>query len=184
MHSMDNYYVSKLIPLIAESGVNAIANPLINITLQGRHDAYPRRRGLTRIPELRAHGVAVALGQDCAMDPWYGLGGADMLEVAHMGVHAAPMTSREAIRWAFDAVTEIPARILGLEDYGLRVGAYADMVVLQAADPIEAIRLRASRLAVVRRGKIIASAPAHVTSLDLPGRPARLDPADYAPTSS
>ena len=101
-----------------------------------------------------------------------------------MAVHAAPMTSREAIRWAFDAVTEIPARILGLEDYGLRVGAYADMVVLQAADPIEAIRLRASRLAVVRRGKIIASAPAHLTSLNLPDRPARLDPADYAPTSS
>ena len=107
-----------------------------------------------------------------------------MLEVAHMAVHAVPMTSREAIRWAFDAVTEIPARILGLEDYGLRVGAYADMVVLQAADPIEAIRLRAPRLAVVRRGKIIASAPAHATSLDLPGRPTRLDPADYAPTSS
>ena len=48
MHSMDNYYVSKLLPLIAESGMNAIANPLINLTLQGRHDTYPRRRGLTR----------------------------------------------------------------------------------------------------------------------------------------
>ena len=106
MHSMDNYYVSKLIPLIAESGVNAIANPLINITLQGRHDTYPRRRGLTRIPELRAPGVTVAFGQDCVMDPWYGLGGADMLDVAHMAVHVAPMTSREAMAWSFDAVTE------------------------------------------------------------------------------
>ena len=77
MHSMDNYYVSKLIPLIAESGISVIANPLINITLQGRHDGYPRRRGMTRIPELRAAGVVVALGQDCVMDPWYGLGGAD-----------------------------------------------------------------------------------------------------------
>ena len=108
MHSMDNYYVSKLLPLIAESGINAIANPLINITLQGRHDTYPRRRGLTRIAELRAHGVQVALGQDCVMDPWYGLGGADMLDVAHMAVHAAPMTSREAIAWSFEAVTEYP----------------------------------------------------------------------------
>jgi cytosine deaminase len=84
IHSMDNYYVSKLLPLIAESGVNVVANPLINITLQGRHDTYPRRRGLTRIPELRAHGVPVALGQDCVMDPWYGLGAADMLDVAHI----------------------------------------------------------------------------------------------------
>src|SRR5208283_3845163 len=112
MHSMDNYYVSKLLPLIAESGMNAIANPLINLTLQGRHDTYPRRRGMTRVAEMRALGIPVALGQDCVMDPWYSLGGADMLDVAHMALHGAPMTSREAIRWTFDAVTEIPARIL------------------------------------------------------------------------
>ncbi|MET0859104.1 MAG: cytosine deaminase, partial [Telluria sp.] len=92
MHSMDNYYVSKLLPLIAESGVAAIANPLINITLQGRHDTYPKRRGMTRVPELIAAGVDVAFGQDCVMDPWYGLGSGDMLEVAHMGLHVAQMT--------------------------------------------------------------------------------------------
>ena len=184
MHSMDNYYVSKLLPVIAESGMNAIANPLINLTLQGRCDSYPRRRGLTRIAEMRAVGVPVALGQDCVMDPWYGLGGADMLDVAHMAVHGAPMTSREAIRWTFDAVTEIPARILGLEGYGLAVGAYADMVLLQAADPIEAVRLRATRLFVIRRGEIIARTPARTAELSLEGRPASLDPASYAPRAA
>ncbi len=181
MHSMDNYYVSKLLPLIAESGINAIANPLINLTLQGRHDTYPRRRGMTRVAEMRAFGIPVALGQDCVMDPWYGLGSADMLDVAHMAVHGAPLTSREAIRWTFDAVTEIPARILGLEGYGLEVGAYADLVLMQAADPIEAVRLRATRLAVLRRGKVIAKTPAREARLSLPGRPAALDPASYAP---
>jgi cytosine deaminase len=181
MHSMDNYYVSKLIPLIAQSGINVIANPLINITLQGRHDNYPRRRGLTRIAELRAAGVNVALGQDCVMDPWYGLGGADMLDVAHMAVHAAPMTSREDIAWSFSAVTETAARAMGLEGYGLHVGAHADFVLLQAADPIEAVRLRAERLAVVRRGEIIARTPERRSSLFLDGRPAALDPAAYAP---
>ncbi len=183
MHSMDNYYVSKLLPLIAESGMCAIANPLINLTLQGRHDTYPRRRGLTRIAEMRALGIPVALGQDCVMDPWYGLGGADMLDVAHMAVHGAPMTSREAIRWTFDAVTEIPARILGLEGYGLAVGAHADMVLLQAADPIEAVRLRATRLLVIRRGEIIARTPPRTAELSLGGRPASLDPASYAPSA-
>ena len=181
---MDNYYVSKLLPLMAEAGVNAIANPLINLTLQGRHDTYPRRRGVTRIPEMRALGIPVALGQDCCMDPWYGLGQADMLDVAHMAVHGVPMTSREAIRWTFDAVTEIPARILGLEGYGLRVGANADMVLLQARDPIEAVRLRATRLLVLRRGKVIASTPAREAALSLDGRPAALDPADYAPPAA
>jgi len=47
---MDNYYVSKLIALMTEAEVSAIANPLINITLQGRHDTYPKRRGMTRVP--------------------------------------------------------------------------------------------------------------------------------------
>ncbi|MDO8376977.1 MAG: cytosine deaminase, partial [Aquabacterium sp.] len=79
MHSMDNYYVSKLLPLIAEAGVHAVANPLINITLQGRHDTYPQRRGMTRVPELMAAGINVAFGHDCVMDPWYALGSADML---------------------------------------------------------------------------------------------------------
>src|SRR5271170_4005878 len=181
MHSMDNYYVSKLLPLIAESGINVVANPLINITLQGRHDVYPRRRGLTRIAELRSHGVPVALGQDCVMDPWYGLGAADMLDVAHMAVHAVPMTSREAIAWTFDAVTEIPARVMGLEGYGLKVGKYADMLVLQAADPIEAVRLRATRLVVIRRGHVVARTPPTVAELTIPGRPKTIDPTSYAP---
>ncbi|MCX5493785.1 amidohydrolase family protein [Kaistia dalseonensis] len=184
MHSMDNYYVSKLLPLMKEAGVFAIANPLINITLQGRHDTYPRRRGLTRIPEMRAMGIPVALGQDCCMDPWYGLGSGDMLEVAHMGVHAVPMTSREAIRWAFEAVTTIPAQLMGLEGYGLAVGKNADFVLLQAADTIEAIRMRAARLAVIRRGKVIAETAPRVAQLALEGRPALVDPSHYAPRAA
>ncbi len=175
MHSMDNYYVSKLIPLVREAGVAAIANPLINITLQGRHDTYPKRRGMTRVPELMAAGIPVAFGHDCVMDPWYPLGSGDMLEVAAMGLHVAQMTGQDAMRACFDAVTATPAAILGLEGYGLAPGRRADMVLLQARDPVEAIRLRASRLAVVRAGKVIATSPPARATLDLPGRPATVD---------
>ena len=175
MHSMDNYYVSKLLPLMAEAQVHAIANPLINITLQGRHDTYPKRRGMTRVPELMAAGITVAFGHDCVMDPWYSLGSADMLEVAQMGLHVAQMTSQKQMRACFDAVTVNAARILGLQGYGIEVGAHADFVLLQARDPVEAIRLRAARLMVVRRGKVVARAPAATATLDLPGRPASVD---------
>ncbi|MEP1586945.1 MAG: amidohydrolase family protein [Tateyamaria sp.] len=181
MHSYDNYYASKLIPLIAESGMNVIPNPLINITLQGRSDTYPRRRGLTRVPELRAAGVNVAFGQDCTMDPWYSLGSGDMLEVAHMGVHAVPMTSREAMAWTFTSITENGARAMGLPDPTLRVGGPANMVLLQARDPIEAVRLKATRLAVIKHGKVLARTAPRTATLDLPNRPTTLDPADYAP---
>ncbi len=173
MHSMDNYYVSKLLPLIAEAQVHVVSNPLINITLQGRHDSYPKRRGMTRVPELMAHGVTVAFGQDCVMDPWYSLGCADMLDVASMGLHVAQMTSQAAMRQCFDAVTSNAARILQLEGYGLEPGCHADFVLLQARDPIEAIRLRATRLKVFRRGRLVAESPAATATLHLAGRPAQ-----------
>jgi cytosine/creatinine deaminase len=175
MHSMDNYYVSKLLPLIAEAQVHAVANPLINITLQGRHDTYPKRRGMTRVPELIAAGVNVAFGHDCVMDPWYSLGSGDMLEVAQMGLHVAQMTSQAQMRACFDAVTANAAAVMGLEGYGLAVGARADFVLLQARDPVEAIRLRANRLVVVRRGQIVARTPHATAALSLPGRPPSVD---------
>jgi cytosine deaminase len=175
MHSMDNYYVSKLIPLIAEAGVSAIANPLINITLQGRHDTYPKRRGMTRVPELMAAGVPVAFGHDCVMDPWYPMGSGDMLEVASMGLQVAQMTGQDGMRAAFESVTTTPARILGLEGYGIEAGCRADMVLLQARHPIEAIRLRAARLAVVRRGRVVAEQRPATAMLHLDGRPGSVD---------
>jgi cytosine deaminase len=181
MHSMDNYYVSKLIPLMAEARLAAIPNPLINIMIQGRHDTYPKRRGLTRIPELIEAGIDVALGQDCVMDPWYSMGTGDLLDVAHMAVHATQMGAEADKRILFEAVTSVPARILGLEGYGLEPGCHADLVILQAADPAEAIRLRPARLAVIRRGRVVAETAPAIARLALEGRPETVDPAAYAP---
>ena len=130
---------------------------------------------MTRVPELLAAGVPVAFGQDCVMDRWYFGGSGDMLGVAHMGLQVAQMTGQAAMRQCFDAVTTTPARILGLEDYGLDVGCRADLVLLQAGDPPEAIRLRATRLLVIRGGKIVAATPAANARLYLPGRPEAVD---------
>jgi cytosine deaminase len=164
--------VSKLIPLIAESGMTAISNPLINITLQGRHDSYPKRRGLTRVREMQAAGITVGWGQDCVLDPWYSLGTADMLDVAFMGLHVAQMTHPEEMARCFRMVTEDNARIMGLSDLGLRVGARASLVVLDAGDATEALRLRPDRLAVISRGKVVSEKPRNDARLALPGRPA------------
>jgi cytosine/creatinine deaminase len=175
MHSMDNYYVSKLLPLIAESGMCAIPNPLINITLQGRHDTFPKRRGLTRVKEMQAHGITVGWGQDCVLDPWYSLGTADMLDVAFMGLHVAQMTSPDEMARCFDMVTTQNATIMNLRDYGLRVGAQANLVVLDAGGPVEALRLRPDRLVVVSKGKLVAERLRNDAKLALPGRPASIN---------
>lgn len=174
MHSMDNYYVSKLLPLIAESGMTAIPNPLINITLQGRHDTYPKRRGLTRVKEMQALGIAVGWGQDCVLDPWYSLGTADMLDVAFMGLHVTQMTHPAEMARCFAMVTETNAQIMGLDDLGLRVGALASLLVLDAGNPVEALRLRPDRLCVVSRGKVVAKRHRNDMHLSLQGRPATI----------
>jgi cytosine deaminase len=166
---MDNYYVSTLIPLIAEAGVAAIANPLINITLQGRNDTYPKRRGMTRVKELMAAGVTVSFGHDCLMDPWYPMGSHDMLEVANMAMHVGHLTGVAEIKSCFDAVTANAAKVLNLENYGLAPGGNADLIILQAADPIEAIRLHAERLFVIRRGKILAQTEPRVARVQFGG---------------
>lgn len=182
MHSMDNYYVSKLIPLIAESGVNVIPNPLINIMLQGRHDTFPKRRGLTRVSELRNAGVMIGFGSDCMMDPWYSLGKADMLEVAAMGLHVGQLSSRADMEWCFDAVTVNSAKIMGFESYELQKNGRANMVLLQARNKIEALRLKANRLLVIRDGKLIAQNDPVTSKLFMEGRPTSINSADYEPS--
>ena len=167
MHSMDNYYVSKLLPLMAEARIHVVANPLINITLQGRHDNYPKRRGMTRVKELMQAGINVAFGHDALLDPWYSFGTYDMIEVAHMGLHIAQMTGVDQMREIFEAVTFNGAKALGLEGYGLEAGCHADIVILQARDPQEALRLKPARLFVIRRGSVIAETSPVVSRLSL-----------------
>ena len=175
MHSMDNYYVSKLLPLMAEAQMNCVCNPLVNMNLQGRHDTYPKRRGLMRVPELMNSGINVSLGHDDVMDPWYPMGTHDMLEVAHMGAHALHMTGVDQQNALFDAVTVNGAKTLGLENYGLEVGCNADMVITQAASKLEALRLHPARLFVIRRGNVISQTPEVKAEMDLGSGPESVD---------
>jgi len=151
---------------MAEAKMNCICNPLVNMSIQGRHDTYPKRRGLMRVPELLDARINVSLGHDDVMDPWYPMGTHDMLEVAHMGAHALHMTGIDQQAALFDAITVNGAKTLNLENYGLEPGCNADMVILQASSKQESIRLRPARLFVIRRGKVIsrmAKAQATVT---------------------
>ena len=154
--SYDNAYAFKLMGFLSKAGINFVANPLINITLQGRYDTYPKRRGITRVKELWHRGLNVSLGYDDIMDPWYPLGTGGMLQPAHMAVHACHMTSREEVSACFDMVTGNAARTLGLEDYGLAEGNPADLVLVDAPDKWDAIRRLATTTLVVKGGEVIA----------------------------
>lgn len=140
---------------------------------------------MTRVKELMVAGLNVSFGHDCVMDPWYSMGSGDMLEVAHMAIHVTQMGGIEDKRKIFDAITVNTAKTMGLEGYGLDVGCKADLVLLQAADVSEALRLKPNRLFVIKAGKVIARTAPRIGELFLDGRPASIDIGlDYIPQAT
>jgi cytosine deaminase len=158
MHSYNNAYAYKLFGLLKKADVTVVANPAVNLHLQGRFDTYPKRRGLTRIKELLEYGVNVALGDDDIMDPWYPLGKGDILQSLYLGVHAAQLMGRDELVRSLNLITYNSARALGIQEkYGVAVGKTADLVILDAYDELEVIRNQPNRLHVIKSGRVIAS---------------------------
>ncbi|GAC1645271.1 MAG: cytosine deaminase [Ktedonobacteraceae bacterium] len=157
MHSYDNAYAFKLIGLLARAQVNVIANPFDNSVLQGRFDTYPRRRGITRVKELLAAGVNVALGHDSIMDPWFPLGRGDMLAAAQLAIFLCHMSGYEEIETMLDVITTNAAKALRIQDhYGIAEGKAADFLLLDASTAFEALRLLPARLHIFKGGREIA----------------------------
>jgi cytosine deaminase len=165
MHSYNNAYVSKLFKLLKLSNINFVANPLVNIHLQGRFDTYPKRRGVTRVKELLEAGLNVCFGHDDIFDPWYPLGTGNMLQVLHMGLHVCQLMGYEQIMDSIDLITTNSAKTLHIEDqYGIEVGKPANFIVLPATDSYDAIRRQVSVRYSIRNGKMIAETkPTHPT---------------------
>ncbi|RZM74903.1 cytosine deaminase [Leptolyngbya iicbica] len=156
--SYNNAYAFKLMGFLKRAQINFVANPLINLTLQGRADTYPKRRGLTRVKELWQNGLNLSLGHDCIQDPWYSLGAGNPLEVASMAVHACQMTGRDELMACYDMITRFGAKTLHVADqYGLAVGQPANLITLDAEDAIAAIRDRATVRQVISRGQLLVS---------------------------
>jgi cytosine deaminase len=166
MGSYGAAYSYKLQRILARSGINLVCNPLVNLHLQGRFDGYPRRRGLTQVKEMLGAGVNVAFGHDDIMDPWYPLGTANPVQVAHVGAHATQLTAPHEIVECFRMVTDRAARVLGLGDrYGIFTGAPASFILLPALDAFDVIRRQVRPSHVVSRGQLVATAPPSVTTL-------------------
>ncbi|NEO25323.1 MAG: cytosine deaminase [Kamptonema sp. SIO4C4] len=160
MGSYENAYAYKLMGFLQRSQINIIANPLINITLQGRTDSYPKRRGVTRVKELWQNGINVSLGHDCIQDPWYNLGTGNMLEVGSMALHVCQMTGQREIAACYEMITQNGAKTLNLEEeYGIEVGKPANFILLDAENPYEVFCRRATVTHVVSRGKLLARTP-------------------------
>ncbi|HDU4049097.1 TPA: cytosine deaminase [Klebsiella aerogenes] len=157
MHSYNGAYTSRLFRLLKLSGINFVANPLVNIHLQGRFDDYPKRRGVTRVKELMAAGINVCFGHDDVFDPWYPLGTGNMLQVLHMGLHVCQLMGYQQINDSLQLITHNSARTFGLNDYGIATGNPANLVILPAENGFEAVRCQVPVRWSIRQGRVIAT---------------------------
>jgi len=176
MHNYNNDYAFKLIGILKRAGVHVITNPFDNAVLQNRFDGYPRRRGHTRVDELLARGVNVAIGHDSIMDPWYPLGRGSLLQAANLLLHTAHLSGYSQISQLYDMITVNSAKVMGLEkEYEIAQGNPADLIVLNAATEMDALRLLPECLWVIRRGKVIATTSPARSRVELGGKSVEID---------
>jgi cytosine deaminase len=149
-------YAERVIEKCARAEISIAANPVTNLVLQGREDRGLVRRGMTRVGEFRAAGVNVIFGQDCVKDGFYPFGRGSMLEVALISAHVAHLTTHDDLAFALRAVTDAPAQAWRLSDYGLKVGARADLQLLPAPSWEEALRLQLPPEKVWFKGRLVA----------------------------
>ncbi|WP_314727964.1 cytosine deaminase [Serratia quinivorans] len=167
MHSYNGAYTSRLFRLLKMSGINFVANPLVNIHLQGRFDSYPKRRGITRVKEMLEAEINVCFGHDDVFDPWYPLGTANMLQVLHMGLHVCQLMGYGQIDDGLKLITSYSARTLNLSDYGLKAGNSANLVILPADSGFDAVRRQTPVRYSIRQGTVIAETQPAETTLYL-----------------
>ena len=167
MHSYNNAYASRLFRLLKMSKIHFVANPLVNIHLQGRFDTYPKRRGVTRVKEMLKNNINVCFGHDDVFDPWYPLGTANMLQVLHMGLHVCQLMGYGQINDGLKLVTENSAKALGLTDYGIQEGNSANFIVLPAENGFDAVRRQVPTRYSIRHGKVISKTQLAKTTIHL-----------------
>ena len=167
MHSYNNAYASRLFRLLKLSKIHFVANPLVNIHLQGRFDTYPKRRGVTRVKEMLKNKINVCFGHDDVFDPWYPLGTANMLQVLHMGLHVCQLMGYGQINDGLKLVTENSAKALGLQGYGVEEGNAANFIILPAENGFDAVRRQVPTRYSIRHGKVIAETKLAETTIHL-----------------
>ncbi|MUK94187.1 cytosine deaminase [Aliivibrio fischeri] len=168
MHSYNGAYASRLFRLLRMSGINFVANPLVNIHLQGRFDYYPKRRGITRVKEMLANNINVCFGHDDVFDPWYPLGTANMLQVLHMGLHVCQIMGYDQINQGLDLISYKSARTLNIQDnYGIEEGKPGNLIILPAENGFDALRRQVPVRFSIRHGKVISETQPATTTITL-----------------
>jgi cytosine deaminase len=145
-----------VIELLRQARIHTISLPATELHVKARSDTRRTWRGVTRIGELRAASVNVSISTNNIVNPFTPYGHPDLLRQALVAAMAAHLGNLEQMAWLLELITSNPAQILGLEDYGVAEGCRADLVVLDAASPVQAITEQAEKLWVLKSGRVVA----------------------------
>src|SRR5262245_11736811 len=148
---------ARVVDGFAGAGIGVITLPAANLFLQGRDATQLAPRGVTRILELQDAGVPVAAASDNIQDPFVPPGSGDLLEVAGWALLAGHLGSTDLGR-AFEMITSAPARLMALEDHGIKVAARADLLIVQAEDAAELVASGPLARTVLVNGRVVAGA--------------------------
>jgi cytosine deaminase len=144
-----------VIEKLREARIHAISLPATELHVKARSDTRRTWRGITRLAELRTAGVNVAISTNNIVNPFTPYGHPDLLRQALVAAMVAHLGNLDQLAWLPELITTNPARALGLEGYGLAAGCRADLVVLDAASPAQAITEQAEKLWVLKAGRLM-----------------------------
>ncbi|MGG1551856.1 amidohydrolase family protein [Paenibacillus ferrarius] len=153
--SMTDAEASSVIDSMAEAKLKAVSLPAVNLYLQGRHDSFPVRRGVTRLKQIWEAGIPIAVASDNIHDPFHPFGRGDLLQIALIGSYAAHMGRPADLRTLLRMITEAPAKVLGLPQYGIQEGVPASFVILDGTTVEELFTLLPDRRWVYNQGRFV-----------------------------
>jgi cytosine deaminase len=141
---------------LREARIHVISLPATELHVKARTDTRRTWRGVARLGELRDAGINVAISTNNIVNPFTPYGHPDLLRQALVTAMVAHLGNLDQMAWLLDFITTNAARAIGVEGYGLAAGCRADLVVLDARDPAQAITEQAEKLYVIKAGRVVA----------------------------
>ena len=144
---------------IADAGVAVTVLPATELFMMGRDQDFSVRRGVADVNLLVEHGVNCSLSTNNVLNPFTPFGDASLLRMANLQANVCQISGVDGLRECFAMLTERSARLMNLKDYGIKVGNPADIVVLDATTPEQAVAEICHPLAVFKRGERTVTRP-------------------------
>ncbi len=138
---------------LADSGVAVTVLPATDLFLMGRDQDHSVRRGVADANVLCAHGVKCSLSTNNVLNPATPYGDCSLIRIANLYANVLQVDRPAALRECFEMLTERSARLLNYKDYGFAVGNPADVVIINARSPEQAVAEIAQPLAAFKNGR-------------------------------